>query len=956
MKKIVAVLLPLLCCCLPACADGGSLPFFKNYPANQYKAHNRSFDIVCDDYGSVFIANFEGLLYFDGASWRKIHTPGISRVTSLAKDSNGMIWFGGYNVFGYLKPDAQGRLQMQTIISDDANGGFGEIDHIKEHQHTIYIHTSNGKSYAMSKDKKMKAIQNGDSIFATTKTDSIASLELPNGCEISFSHYKGLSFGYGKAKNTTTRWGTLSETEGLISNTVNTLAFNNGNMVWGATDKGLFCIEALSPYSMLNEHTGLKGEVNCITQCDDILYFGTMSGVFCMSGNTIQRISNIDLACWQFATTGKGKVYAATSVGLYCISGQSVTRMSDGNTLSVCMDRDGKGCYTGEFDGLYYTANDMTRRKISDKEKVTKISLKGTDIIAETIYGELWEISTVTKKEKCLRLKLDVNEPKVKIVDVFGTEWATDNTGHNLSARSSNNYAKVLEPWMFPFRSKTLNVLYVSPKGDVWIGGDFGAYRLSGKELNAHDKGKAQTPYIREIVIMGDSVLWGGYNGDMRPETRITELVMPSSCNHIVVRFSPKGMSVIKPTVFRHRINGGRWSAWSEETSVEFNNPFYGNTLLEIQAQDLFGRVSDVGVVEWYKEFPIYARWWALLIYLIILIYCITLFFRWRTKRLQKDKEKLEGIVAERTSELSAAYNEQQKISSQLKDAYDEQQKISAELSDTLTDLKRTQDNLVRMERTATAGKLTQGLIDRILNPINYINNFSKLTSGLAKDLQEDIEDEKENMSEDNYEDCEDILDMMTQNLQKIEEHGVNTTRTLRAMEAMLNNHIGALVNQNILTLCHQATSVAKEYFKNDVARCGISIRAELPDEPVMVNYDGESINKALLSLVTNSVYAVVKKYTQAAYSDPEVVIKVMTQGNDAIIKICDNGIGIEDTILEKVFDPFFTTKPTGEAAGVGLYLVREIINDHKGTISVHSEKGEYCEFTITLPMANSEN
>ena len=67
-------------------------------------------------------------------------------------------------------------------------------------------------------------------------------------------------------------------------------------------------------------------------------------------------------------------------------------------------------------------------------------------------------------------------------------------------------------------------------------------------------------------------------------------------------------------------------------------------------------------------------------------------------------------------------------------------------------------------------------------------------------------------------------------------------------------------------------------------------------------------------------------------------------------LKIRDNGIGIEQKILSKIFDPFFTTKTTGEAAGVGLYLSREIIQNHVGDISVQSVKDEFTEFTITLP------
>jgi signal transduction histidine kinase len=67
------------------------------------------------------------------------------------------------------------------------------------------------------------------------------------------------------------------------------------------------------------------------------------------------------------------------------------------------------------------------------------------------------------------------------------------------------------------------------------------------------------------------------------------------------------------------------------------------------------------------------------------------------------------------------------------------------------------------------------------------------------------------------------------------------------------------------------------------------------------------------------------------------------------VVKIRDNGIGIEEKVIGKVFDPFFTTKTTDEGAGVGLYLSREIIQNHKGDISVASVKEEYTEFTITL-------
>ena len=64
-----------------------------------------------------------------------------------------------------------------------------------------------------------------------------------------------------------------------------------------------------------------------------------------------------------------------------------------------------------------------------------------------------------------------------------------------------------------------------------------------------------------------------------------------------------------------------------------------------------------------------------------------------------------------------------------------------------------------------------------------------------------------------------------------------------------------------------------------------------------------------------------------------------------------DNGIGIAPEIRDKLFQPFVTTKPAGEGTGLGLSIAYEIVTmQHRGTIEVDSEPGEFTEFTIRLP------
>jgi len=71
-----------------------------------------------------------------------------------------------------------------------------------------------------------------------------------------------------------------------------------------------------------------------------------------------------------------------------------------------------------------------------------------------------------------------------------------------------------------------------------------------------------------------------------------------------------------------------------------------------------------------------------------------------------------------------------------------------------------------------------------------------------------------------------------------------------------------------------------------------------------------------------------------------------------AIVHVKDNGIGIPETIKEKIMQPFFTTKPTGEGTGLRLSLSYDIVvKGHGGNIQVNSVEGEGSEFIIQLPL-----
>lgn len=320
----------------------------------------------------------------------------------------------------------------------------------------------------------------------------------------------------------------------------------------------------------------------------------------------------------------------------------------------------------------------------------------------------------------------------------------------------------------------------------------------------------------------------------------------------------------------------------------------------------------------------------------IITILLIIQIVKYSLQKKLKHRELMAKEVDERTQQIRFE-----------RDAVQEE---SEKLAEALEALAQAQDELVQQERMATVGQLTKGLVDRILNPLNYINNFANLTSGLTNDLRHNLEESRGKIAKDTYEESIELLDMMKGNLEKISEHGFNTVRIVKAMEDLLKDRRGNINLTNINDLCRIAIDKIKHSYENEIEQYKIDICFEPLNLPLMMEVSLEQLSNVLLSLLKNAMYAVVKKAEKKPY-DAKILLKLAVERDKLMITLHDNGTGIDESIRDKVFAPFFTTKPTSEAAGVGLYLSREIIQNHRGSIGVSSVKGEYTEFVIAIPV-----
>ena len=246
------------------------------------------------------------------------------------------------------------------------------------------------------------------------------------------------------------------------------------------------------------------------------------------------------------------------------------------------------------------------------------------------------------------------------------------------------------------------------------------------------------------------------------------------------------------------------------------------------------------------------------------------------SQRQLKVKTYLVKEVEQRTEEIRSE-----------KDAIQEE---SMKLANALRDLGEAQDELVRQERMATIGQLTKGLVDRILNPLNYINNFSNLTAGLAKDLRENLESQKERMDQETYEDSLELLEMMDKNLSKISEHGYNTVRIVKAMEELLKDHRSNLALTNVNDLCRVTLKKINKRYGAVIQEKGIRIDFEPLTLSLMLPMDVEQMLKVMSNIMVNSIYALQRKLETTSF-DPLIKLTLRLETDELEIRVWDRDI-----------------------------------------------------------------
>ena len=275
------------------------------------------------------------------------------------------------------------------------------------------------------------------------------------------------------------------------------------------------------------------------------------------------------------------------------------------------------------------------------------------------------------------------------------------------------------------------------------------------------------------------------------------------------------------------------------------------------------------------------------------------------------------------------------------------------ELAKSLEELRNTQDRLVQTQKLASLGQLTAGIAHEIKNPLNFVNNFSVVSSELIDELQDTLKgmsfDEKARAE------IKELTDTLRGNLDKVVQHGKRADTIVKNMLLHSREGSGEHRSVDINSLVEEGLNLA--YHGARAEKQGFDIKLEKSLDPTVGAADvfPQDITRVLLNVISNGFYAAIRRAAETNGGNYEPTLTAVTRnlGDRVEISIRDNGTGIPPDVKAKIFNPFFTTKPAGEGTGLGLSISHDIIvKQHGGSIEVDTRQDEFTEIRVILPRA----
>lgn len=762
----------------------------------------------------------------------------------------------------------------------------------------------------------------------------------------------------------------FNKDSGLTDDNIRAVMEDNQHGLWLALDNGLARVEASSAISLFHSAHGLQGNVLSITRLQQRLVVGTSVGLSVLDKNPQQAphfktINGLTGQVWDLLPFQQ-RLLVATNKGLY----QSTIADAElllqvphpikalladpkdpsliwlglqQGLLLVGQDNHGEWQIKQRFDSVTGSVNSMafapdgalwigTQTDGVFRLKDQKLSHYGTSEglpsvnrtsvgmwqqqpLFATVDGVFQFDTTANSFRPHPQLnRLFNKQPWVRnpVVDAAGRLWMliwSNEDGSRLAGvvDTSEPELKFNSAPLYPLADAPTDIIFAEENGVMWFGGADGLVRFDPTRLQKAES--LPPPLVRRLLTPQKRIELSG-----QPQQ---ELQLAADQNSLRFEYSVPRYGHADAPLYQVMLKGNdtSWSDWQHESYRDYTNLRPGHYQLQLRYKDSFGDISEALPLNIYIEAPWYLRWWAYVIYAIVVAGALVSLIRWRLSPVLAQNQHLETMVQERTQHLEATMREL------------ENAKVKAEAA------------------AVAKSEFLANMSHEIRTPMNAIMGFSQLAQN-----------------------CEDQAE------QQLYLHKISASS--RILLGILNDILdfskvesGRLelekIRFSLSELLQQIRDIFSEQARQKRLELQFSVQPGLPDALIG---DPLRLCQILMNLVGNAIkftgrgsVTVLVDQVESSDTDQSIAIK---------FSVNDTGIGLTKEQQNKLFQAFSqadssTSRKFG-GTGLGLSIAQRLVQLMGGQIVVESEPGIGSQFSfivkthaapepqVTAPVASS--